>query len=104
MKIKIYINETHYKTSNSGLELPKVLTEKAYDELVEKCVQERLKKENLMEDDGFADWLGCDYTLSKIFFLNKEEKEKKIKDFEFYARDDVYDELKEYYEEYEIEI
>lgn len=104
MKIKIYINETHYETSNNGLELPKVLTEKDYDEFVAKSVQERLKKENLKCDDGFADWLGCDHTLSNIFFLTEEEKARIIKDFDFYARDDVYDELKDYYEEYEIEI
>jgi hypothetical protein len=104
MTIKVYVNESNDDRTNCGLALPKVLTEKEYDALVEECIQERLKKENLMEDDGFADWLGCDYTLSKVFFLSEEERKNILRDFDFYARDDVYDELKGYYEEYEIEI
>lgn len=104
MKIKIFVNESVYDHSCHDFPLPRVLTEKQYEELVRSMVKERMKEKNLVEDDGFDDWLGCEYQLANIFFMSQEEKDRIIKEFEERARENAYEELEDYYDEHEIEI
>ena len=104
MKIKIYVNESVYDHSCHDFPLPRVLTEKQYEELVKSMVKERMKEKNLVEDDGFDDWLGCEYSLTDIFFMSQERKNEILKEFEERAKESAYEELEGYYEENEIEI
>lgn len=100
MKVKIYVNIDEYGPSNL---FPRVLTEKQYQEKIEKLIKDRM--ENLKYDDGFVEHLNDeDYTMSQVFFLSEEEKAKILKSFEPYVRDSAKDEMKDYYEEHEIEI
>lgn len=100
MKVKIYVNTDEYCVGN---EFPRVLTEKQYQEKTNELVKDRM--ENLKYDDGFVDYLNDkDYTMSQVFFLSEEEKNKIIKEFEPYVIDSAKDEMEGYYEEFEIEI
>ena len=104
MMVKIYVNESDYEHSNQDIYLPKVLSEKQYEELFNSMVAERMKPQNIEQDDGFDDWLGCDYSLVGIFFMKEEEKKEILKEFEERVRQLAIEELNGYYEEYEIEI
>lgn len=104
MKINIYVNETNTFRYCDEIILPKVLTEKQYEEKALEMLNNRMKQENLRIEDGFDDWLSCDYTLSKIFFLTEEEKRNILEEFKRNALEDTFDELKNYYERFEIEI
>lgn len=100
MKVKIYINENDYTVSDF---LPRVLTEKQYQDKIQELVDDRLK--SLDEDDGFFDYLAdLNYTMNTVFFLSEEEKKKIIEDFKPFVVDSEQDEMKNYYKEYEIEI
>ena len=100
MKVKIYVNTDDYCV---GEQFPRVLTEKQYQEKIEELIKDRM--ENLKYDDGFADLLyDREYTMSQIFFLSEEEKAKIIEEFKPYAVDGAKDEMRGYYEEFEIEI
>lgn len=100
MKVKIYINETELIIGNS---LPRVLTEKQYQEKIQELVDDRLK--SLDEDDDFFDYLAdLNYTMNTVFFLSEEEKKKIIEDFKPFVVESEKDEMKDYYKEYEIEI
>ena len=100
MKVKIYINTDEYCV---GEQFPRVLTEKQYQEKTEELIKDRL--ENLKYDDGFVDYLNDqDYTMSQVFFLSQEEKAKIVEEFKPYAVDSAKDEMRDYYEEFEIEI
>ena len=104
MLVKIYVNESHYEHSCHDIYLPKVLSEKQYEELFNSMVAERMKPQNLVEDDGFDDWLGCDYALIDIFFMKEEEKKDLLNDFEKLVKERAIEELDGYYKKYEIEI
>ena len=100
MKVKIYVNTDEYCVGDT---FPRVLTEKQYQEKIEEVVKDRM--ENLKYDDGFVEHLAeKEYTMSQVFFLSEEEKAKIVKEFEPYVLDSAKDEMKDYYEEYEIEI
>ena len=100
MKVKIYVNTDEYGPSNL---FPLVLTEKQYQEKTEELIKDRL--ENLKYDDGFADFLyDKEYTMSQIFFLSEEERAEIIEEFKPYVVDTAKNEMKDYYEEHEIEI
>ena len=100
MKVKIYVNINEFSI---GENFPRVLTEKQYQEKIEKNIKDRL--DNLKHDDGFADHLAYeDYTMSQIFFLSEEEKQKIIEDFKPYLIDSEKNNMCDYYEEFEIEI
>lgn len=100
MKVKIYVNTDEYGPSSL---FPLVLTEKQYQEKTEELIKDRM--ENLKYDDGFADFLyDQDYTMSQIFFLSEEERAKIIEEFKPYMVDTAKHEMKDYYEECEIEI
>ena len=100
MKVKIYVNTDEYCVGDM---FPRVLTEKQYQEKIDELVKDRM--ENLKYDDGFVDLLDDkDYTMSQVFFLSEEEKAKIIKEFEPFAIDSAKDEMRDYYEEFEIEI
>jgi hypothetical protein len=100
MKVKIYVNTDELTVGDA---FPRVLTEKQYQEKVEELIKDRM--ENLKYDDGFVDHLNDkDYTISQVFFLSEEEKQKIIEEFKPYAIDSARDEMRDYYEEFEIEI
>lgn len=100
MKVIIYVNTDEYGSSDL---FPRVLTEKQYQEKIEELVKDRM--DNLKYDDGFVEHLvDKDYTISQIFFLSEEEKAKIIEEFKSYAVDSAKDEMKDYYEKFEIEI
>lgn len=100
MKVKIYVNTDEYAV---GTQFPRVLTEKQYQEKINELVVDRM--ENLKYDDGFVEHLADkDYTMSQIFFLDEETKAKIVKEFEPYVLDSAKDEMRDYYEEFEIEI
>ena len=100
MKVKFYVKYDEYDVSDM---FPRVLTEKQYQEKVEELIKDRM--ENLKYDDGFVDHLNDkDYTMSQVFFLSEEEKQKIIEEFKPYVIDSAKDEMIDYYEEYEIEI
>lgn len=100
MKVKIYINTDEYGPSDL---FPRVLTEKQYQEKIEELVKDRM--DNLKTDDGFEEHLAeKEYTMSQVFFLSEEEKAKIVKEFEPYVLDSAKDEMKDYYEKFEIEI
>ena len=100
MKVKIYVNTDDYSV---GEYFPRLLTEKQYQEKIQQLTQERMN--NLKFDDGFVDYLADqDYTMSEVFFLSEEEKQKIIENFRPFAFDSSRDELRECYEENEIEI
>lgn len=99
MKVKIYVNIDQYSL---GENFPRILTEKQYQEKIEELVKDRM--ENLVDDDGFEEHLACDFHINEVFFLTEEEKQKIIEDFKPYVIDSAKDEMKDYYEEHEIEI
>lgn len=99
MKVKIYVNTDEYSV---GHKFPRVLTEKQYQEKIDEIVKDRLA--NLVDDDGFADTLALDYTISQVFFMTEDDKEKILEEFKPYAIDGAKDEMRDYYEEFEIEI
>jgi hypothetical protein len=99
MKVKIYVNTDEYGPSDL---FPLVITEKQYQEKIDELVTERMN--NLKDDDGFADSLVIDYSISQVFFMTEDDKAKVLEEFKPYAVDSAKDEMKDYYEEYEIEI
>ena len=99
MKIKIYVNTDEYGPSDL---LPRVLTEKQYQEKIEELVKDRM--ENLRYDDGFEEHLAEDYHINQVFCMTEEEKAKIIEEFKPYVIDSAKDEMKDDYEIYEIEI
>jgi hypothetical protein len=101
MKVKIYVNTDEDAV---GVQFPRVLTEKQYQEKINELVAERLDKNNLRYDDGFMDHISCDYNIAQIFLMTEEEKEKVLDEFKPYVIDSAQDEMRDYYEEFEIEI
>ena len=99
MKVKIYVIKESYDVS---AEHPRVLTEKQYQEKIQELIKYRM--DNLVDDDGFEEHLAEDYHINEVFFLTEEEKAEIIKSFEPYVKDGAKDEMKDYYEECEIEI
>jgi hypothetical protein len=99
MKVKIYVNTDDYCVGDM---FPRVLTEKQYQEKIEELVKDRM--ENLKHDDGFEEHLAEDYHINEVFCMTEEKRKQIIEDFKPYAVDSAKDEMKDYYEEYEIEI
>ena len=104
MLVKIYVNESDYDYTNTDIPLPKVLTEKQYEEMINSMVAETMKPQNLEKDDNFDDWLGIDNQLIDIFFMGQEDKNRILNEYEERVRQRAYEELEDYYDEYEIEI
>lgn len=99
MKVKIYVNTDDYCVGDT---FPRVLTEKQYQEKIEELVKDRM--ENLKYDDGFEEHLAEDYHINEVFCMTEEKRKQVIEDFKPYVVDSAKDEMKDYYEEYEIEI
>ena len=100
MKVKFYVNTDEVTVGDM---FPRVLTTKQYQEKIEELVKDRM--ENLKYDDGFEEHLNDkDYTMSQVFSLSEEEKAKIIEEFKPYVVDSAKDEMRDYYEEFEIEI
>ena len=99
MKVKIYVNTDEYCV---GAAFPRVLTEKQYQEKIEELVKDRM--DNLKYDDGFEEYLASDYHINEVFCMTEEKKKQVIEDFKPYVVDNAKDEMKDYYEEFEIEI
>ena len=97
MKVKIYVNKQDYLNPK-----PRVLTEKQYQEKIDELVKDRMA--NLVNDDGFEEYLATDYHINEVFCMTEEKRKQVIKEFEPYVIDSVRDELEDYYEEQEIEI
>ena len=99
MKVKIYVNTDEYGPSDL---FPRVLTEKQYQEKIEELVKDRM--DNLKTDDGFEEHLAEDYHINEVFCMTEEKRKQVIEEFKPYVVDSAKDEMKDYYEEYEIEI
>ena len=100
MKVKIYINESEITVGDF---LPRVLTEKQYQDKIQELVDDRLN--SLNEDDDFFDYLAdLGHTMNTVFFLSEEEKKKILEEFRTFALSDEKNEIRDYYKEYEIEI
>lgn len=99
MKVKIYVNTDDYCVGNM---FPRVLTEKQYQEKIEELVKDRM--ENLKDDDGFEKHLASDYHINEVFCMTEEKKKQVIEEFKPYVIDSAENEMKDYYEPFEIEI
>ena len=100
MLIKVYVNTD----CDACADYPRILTEKQFEEKLNSMVADKMKAENLAEDDEFDDFLGMEYKGVKLFFMKEEDKNRELNLYEKRVRVETYDYLLDIYEEHEIEI
>ena len=98
MLVKIYVSTDECCVGDT---FPRVLTEKQYQEKIEELVKDSMAK--LVDNDSFSDMLADRYANTELFFMTEEEKVKIIEEFKPYVIDSAKHEMKDYYEEFEIE-
>ena len=99
MLVKIYVNTDEYGVSDL---LPRVLTEKQYQEKIEELVKDNMAR--LVDNDMFSDMLADKYANTELFFMLEEEKKEILEEFKPRIVESVKEEMEDYYEEFEIEI